>query len=569
MSIETRVKKYAQLFSDWIICEPAIGRGSHTGEAESTLVYKLIRNGHAVQEESALKIVNIISKEGVYDYSTDAEKRRYDEECQDKCRAAEREVQLMYELRGASNVVSYLDYKVASWQDTQRYGCDLLIRMDLFDGSLQDEIASGKFCSEQEIVRVGLDMCTALKECHRHKIIHRDIKPHNIFIMARASEKEYLLGDFGISKILENRDYAVTATGTQEYMAPEQFIMLGNSQYDSRVDIYSLGLVLYQLANGNRLPFSTPTGYVDQDAIRRRISGETLPMPNTISPQLAQVILKACAYRAEDRYQSAEEFFGALYDIQRGVPLQDTAQIGVAIQVDPFLTMPADAFEQMNYDRNPLGTPMQSQGMRPVAQEELISQEKTSSGIIAVLCGILLIMILVIFVALAVLFWPDSESGKEESHRESVVSSRDEELQGEDFDEEDQEEYEVQEYQDDTEVTEGTEETEETEEEQEGEEDAPAGTEGGGFIFPYSDRLLLMRSDLETLNADTARIARNEIYARHGRMFNDEELQAYFDAQAWYIPIYLPEEFEESMLNEIEKKNAEMIAAYEDEMGFV
>ncbi len=66
------------------------------------------------------------------------------------------------------------------------------------------------------------------------------------------------------------------------------------------------------------------------------------------------------------------------------------------------------------------------------------------------------------------------------------------------------------------------------------------------------------------LDAQTLRYARNEIYARHGRRFSDQELQAYFDGKSWYQGTIEPEDFEESLLSEIEKTNAELILMYEN-----
>ncbi len=424
MSIETRAYGYGRAFGGWDLHETPVGRGSRSGDSESTMVYKLTRKGYTMQEESALKIVNIVSKEGIYAEATEYEKQRYHEECGAKCKAAEEEVQLMYELRGASNVASYLDYKIEPWQEINRYGCDLLIRMNLFDGSLQGEIGAGHIIPESEIVRIGLNLCTALKECHRRKIIHRDIKPHNIFIKSTKAGKEYLLGDFGISKILENRDFAVTATGTQEYMAPEQFTIYGSSQYDKRVDIYSLGLVLYQLANGNRLPFSTPTGYVDQSAITRRISGEPLPRLDMVSLQLAQIIMRACAYRKEDRYQNAEDFFEALYEVQRGIPTQENVHVDVqtrlACREDLYQTMVADAYEGIRYDMDPLGNGHKSQSnmsIQPQAEEET----PRPNTAISVLVGSLITLVLALGIALVVLFWPESETEKMISYRVEYI----------------------------------------------------------------------------------------------------------------------------------------------------
>lgn len=97
-------------------------------------------------------------------------------------------------------------------------------------------------------------------------------------------------------------------------MAPE---MYRGEDYDQRVDIYSLGIVLYRLRNHNRLPFidleKQLITYRDKEnALTRRMSGEELPAPAEAADGLAQVILKACAYRREDRYQTPEEFREAL-----------------------------------------------------------------------------------------------------------------------------------------------------------------------------------------------------------------------------------------------------------------
>lgn len=88
------------------------------------------------------------------------------------------------------------------------------------------------------------------------------------------------------------------------------------------------------------------------------------------------------------------------------------------------------------------------------------------------------------------------------------------------------------------------------------------------YILPYSSEEYLSEYDVENLSGEECRIARNEIYARHGRRFNDEQLQAYFDACSWYEGTIDPEDFSDDMLNEVEKANLEMIAEYESRMGY-
>lgn len=101
-------------------------------------------------------------------------------------------------------------------------------------------------------------------------------------------------------------------------------------------------------------------------------------------------------------------------------------------------------------------------------------------------------------------------------------------------------------------------ETEETEQE----------TESGEYILPTSDSEYLTKDDLAGLTAEECRLARNEIYARHGRMFQDEELQSYFDSLDWYQPAIEPDDFQESMLNEYEVANRDLIIEYETEQGY-
>ncbi len=88
------------------------------------------------------------------------------------------------------------------------------------------------------------------------------------------------------------------------------------------------------------------------------------------------------------------------------------------------------------------------------------------------------------------------------------------------------------------------------------------------YILPYSSDEYLLESDVENLSEEECRIARNEIYARHGRKFDDEQLQNYFDACSWYEGTINPEDFSEDILNEVEKANLQMIAEYEEEMGY-
>ena len=87
------------------------------------------------------------------------------------------------------------------------------------------------------------------------------------------------------------------------------------------------------------------------------------------------------------------------------------------------------------------------------------------------------------------------------------------------------------------------------------------------YILPNSSNKLITTNDLILLSAEELRIARNEIFARHGRKFSDQALQAYFDSQEWYTGIYEPNQFSEDMLNDIEKQNIQIIKEFESKVN--
>ena len=301
MSIDSRAIQYGKIFGDWSIRE-LIGQGSGGRNA----VFKLARNKFAYEEISAMKVINIIEESGSYKELSAEYKAAYDSACEELWQKAEEEVRLMYNLRGNGNIVGYLDCDCADWVGENSFGRDLLIRMDCLD-NLRERMKQQMF-SEKDIIKIGKDICNALTACHATKIWHRDIKPDNIFINQYDA---YMLGDFGISKMVEECGGIETMAGTKAYAPPEQFI----GRYDHRIDIYSLGLTLYELANGNRLPFAN-TAYVRESEIRMRLDGKSLPRINRVSNKLNDVIMRACEYDPNKRFQSAKEFGDALSEIK-------------------------------------------------------------------------------------------------------------------------------------------------------------------------------------------------------------------------------------------------------------
>lgn len=212
------------------------------------------------------------------------------------------EIQIMESLKSANNIVGIEDHQVVKIEEG--IGWEIYIRMELLVdlGSYLEQHTM----SIDEIVQMGIDVCRALIACEKVNIIHRDIKIDNVFVNEFGSFK---LGDFGISKQLEKTQSAVSQKGTNMYMAPEVF---RGEHYDQTVDIYSLGIMMYRLANDGRFPFmppvTQPLQFNDtQRALEKRLMGESMPDPSNTDAELSRIIRKACEYRSENRYQSAEE----------------------------------------------------------------------------------------------------------------------------------------------------------------------------------------------------------------------------------------------------------------------
>ena len=330
MSIQSRSHQYGTVFENWQILE-LLGQGS----GGKTAVFRLKRID-SNRGQSALKVINLIEERGDFDSMPAYLKKEYEDAREDCKSSALQEVWLMDDFQGNTNIVDYLDHKFVDWIDESGFGCDMLIRMELLK-DLRSEIRSGAIFTEADVIKIGCDICQALILCHENSILHRDIKPENIFVNRNGN---YKLGDFGVSRIISNAPMSMASTsiGTLEYAAPEQT----SGKYDKRVDIYSLGLVLYELSNQCHLPFAT-SFYVRPNEVNMRMAGVPLPPPAKASEELAAIIMKACAYKADDRYQTANELLTALSALSRMevIPSSNSKPFFDAVTTTPYSTEPA------------------------------------------------------------------------------------------------------------------------------------------------------------------------------------------------------------------------------------
>jgi eukaryotic-like serine/threonine-protein kinase len=199
-------------------------------------------------------------------------------------------------------------------------GLDFLA-MELVSGLSLDAKLAGRALPEPQVLRLGIQLADALQAAHAQGIVHRDLKPGNL----RVAEGRLKVLDFGLAQWMQSesdKDRTVTASrlrevsGTVPYMAPEQ---LRGQKADTRSDIYSAGVVLYEMITGHR-PFME-SGPPLIGAILERSPSPPSTYNHSISSGLESIILKALDKDPNRRYQSAKELEVDLERLSTGVPL--------------------------------------------------------------------------------------------------------------------------------------------------------------------------------------------------------------------------------------------------------
>ncbi|MEP7289502.1 MAG: protein kinase [Chloroflexota bacterium] len=229
----------------------------------------------------------------------------------------EREARNVARLRHP-NIVQVYDFEYDT--DSESF----FMVMELVDGqTLKDHLTElgNKPQSVSEILRIMRGATDALAYAHARGMIHRDVKPANLML---DSDGRVVLTDFGIAKIVTGVQFTATGgmVGTPAYMAPEQG--LGDAG-DERSDLYSLGVIMYQLATG-QLPYDAETPL----AVILKHLNETLNPPHNINPDIApeieEIIVKALDKDPLGRYQTAEAMLTRLDEIA-GVKHSDTTPL--------------------------------------------------------------------------------------------------------------------------------------------------------------------------------------------------------------------------------------------------
>ena len=300
-----------KLYPEWHIVRE-IGTGAF-GK-----VYEIERELFGKTEKAALKCITIPQNSGDLEelYGNGYDDASIKAQYESYLSQIVGEYSIMAEMKGHSNIVYCDDVRYAPRENG--IGWDITIKMELLTPLMNTLPAQ---IDEDMVVHMAKDLCQALSQCQDKGVIHRDIKPQNIFV---SRTHDYKLGDFGIAKTVEHTTGG-TKIGTYNYMAPEVF---NNKPYNHTADICSLGLVMYWMLNDRRLPFlpaapNVPTVSENKTARKRRFDGEKLPPPAHGSDGLKKIVLKACEFDPKYRFTSAKHMLDALCALNDPDTLQE------------------------------------------------------------------------------------------------------------------------------------------------------------------------------------------------------------------------------------------------------
>ncbi len=224
--------------------------------------------------------------------------------------------------------------------------------MEFLDGIPLTKAVEGQHALPlARLLNISRQLADGLAAAHDAGIVHRDLKPDNIFLINRGAERDFVkILDFGIAKVSSTGDKLTRAGavfGTPHYMSPEQ---AAGAPIDHRCDIYSFGVILYELSSG-RLPFDADNfmGILTQHMYKAPVPIRALvPAPNDVPPGLEAIVLKCLSKRPEQRYQTMRDLLADLERLHGGLIPNAVHEMmerssGFNVPADYFASAPASA----------------------------------------------------------------------------------------------------------------------------------------------------------------------------------------------------------------------------------
>lgn len=223
------------------------------------------------------------------------------------------ELETLEKLANTPNLSGFRSYEIKPKEDG--VGFDVYLLAEYW--TTLEQYRADTELTHAGVVNLAIDLCNALMELRQAGLIHRNVKPSNIYL----SQGHFMLGDMGIAPVEELKYCAMPESMLSPYSAPELFQLMAD--VNQTVDLYAVGLILYRIYNGGHAPLEDEKTSAKQ-ADKLRITGQELPAPMFADYEMAEIIRKACSFQPADRYQTPEEMKKALVDYMHRNQVGDT-----------------------------------------------------------------------------------------------------------------------------------------------------------------------------------------------------------------------------------------------------